>query len=115
MEARSIIQAEAILRRQGYEMATQTAMRAEPGDRSALPGELRPLSCTSCGYGLTGLTIEHASVICPECSYPQPLIAWNHEQAQAMHRPPFVIYLFAAVGMLGTGLVLLVVLLALSL
>lgn len=112
VEARSQLQAEAILRRRGYEMALCTAMRvAEPGEMIP-PAALQPLACARCGYGLVGLVIEEASVVCPECSYPQPLLSWVPEMAQVRDRLHVVIWIFAVLGMLVSAFVLLIVFLA---
>ncbi|MFT5423970.1 MAG: hypothetical protein ACI89L_001762 [Phycisphaerales bacterium] len=112
VEARSELQAEAILRRRGYEMALWTALRvAKPGELIP-PATLQPLACARCGYGLVGLVIEEAAVICPECSYPQPLVAWGPAVDQTRSRLNVLIWVFAVIGMLATGLVLLIVLIA---
>ena len=79
VQARSILQAEAVLRRRGYEMAKQTAMRPDGQPDLVSPAHLRPLVCASWGYQLSGLMIDRAYVICPECSNPQGLIIWSPE------------------------------------
>lgn len=92
-------------------MALWTPIRVAGPGESIPPAALRPLVCERCGYGLTGLVIERASVFCPECSYPQPLVAWTPEFAHSRSRLSVVIWIFAVLGMLATGLVLLILLL----
>jgi predicted Zn-ribbon and HTH transcriptional regulator len=107
IEARSVLQAEAILRRLGYEMNMDTAVQvAEPGE-PVPPLTLEPLKCASCGYGLSGLTIRDASVICPECSYPQPLIVWSRDLTNRHKKTHPLVVLFAGIGMFVTGIILL--------
>jgi len=65
------------------------------------PATLRPLVCARCGYALTGLTIESASVICPECSFPQPLVAWNSDGLNQPEMAHPVLWLFAIIGVLA--------------
>lgn len=79
VQARSLLQADAVLRRRGYEMAKQTAMQTEGQPDLIGPAHLKPLVCASCGYQLSGLMIDKAYVICPECSNPQGLIVWSPE------------------------------------
>jgi predicted Zn-ribbon and HTH transcriptional regulator len=107
IEARSVLQAEAILRRLGYEMNMDTAVQvAEPGE-PVPPLTLEPLKCASCGYGLSGLTIRDASVICPECSYPQPLVVWKQDLSNRYIKKHAFLVIFAVIGMLFSGLILL--------
>lgn len=98
--ARSAIQADAIVRRMGYEMQTGTAKKVNEQADSILPVKLQPILCTRCGYELSGLTILDASVICPECSFSQPLVAWSHEEASKFDRNHPIMGIFAAIGML---------------
>ncbi len=107
IEARSALQAEAILRRLGYEMQMDTAMEVSGPSEQVPPLTLEPLKCASCGYGLTGLTIHDASVICPECSYPQPLIVWNRDLTNRYKKTHPLVVLFAGIGMFVTGIILL--------
>lgn len=109
VEARSAIQAEAILRRRGYEMAVQTAVRCARPGQIISPAELHPLACRSCGYLLSGLTIERASVCCPECSFDQPLVCWNAD-APPGDRPHVLVILLAVVGGLAIGFIALIAL-----
>lgn len=111
VEARSVIQAEAILRRRGYEVAVQTAMRSAQPGQTIPPAELRPLACTSCGYQLSGLMIEKASVCCPECSFQQPVVAWSFDAPLVAARIHPLVIVLAVIGGLAIGLVALVVLL----
>jgi len=107
--ARSEIQAEAILRRSGYESVVPSMTRVPgPGD-PVPPATLRPIVCTRCGYGLAGLTLESSAVLCPECSYPQPLVAWSKELADGAAGPHAIVWLFAIIGMLGSGFIVLVI------
>lgn len=98
VEARSAIQAQAIMRRRGYEMAVETAMRVSGVSDFVGPAQIRPLACARCGYALSGLTIDRATVTCPECSYPQALVVWdpeNHGQPRGAH---WIVYVLAAIG-----------------
>ncbi len=106
VEARSAIQAEAILRRRGFEMSIHTAMRVDDKPDPATLANLKPLLCASCEYPLAGLIIQEASVICPECSYPQPLIAWSSEQAGGMDKNHPVVGMFAVLGMFVVAIIL---------
>jgi hypothetical protein len=102
VEARSMIQADAILRRNGYEVAIQTAMQVTAQPITTRPAILQPLVCARCDYQLTGLIIESASVICPECSYPQPLVAWNPDILGNPEKAHPVLWLFAIIGVIAT-------------
>jgi DNA-directed RNA polymerase subunit RPC12/RpoP len=109
VEARSVIQAEAVLRRRGYEVAVQTAVRCvEPG-QVIPPTELRPLACASCGDQLSGLTIEKASVRCPECSFQQPLVVRDPEMLMGERPMHPAVLLLAGIGLLSVGLLALVI------
>lgn len=46
------------------------------GEPDTLPSsrlKLKPLVCSNCGYALAGLTLDKASVTCPECSHSHSL------------------------------------------
>lgn len=79
VSARSAIQAEAILRRLGLEVEVDASRVVDgPPDtdrllRAAAPG---PLRCTRCGYHLDGLVVNRAVVDCPECGFPQVVLAY---------------------------------------
>jgi len=100
--ARSALQAQTILRRQGHESIIQSArvVNAQPDPQSI--AQLQPIQCARCGYPLVGLTLGSASVTCPECSYPQPLVPWNPE---FVSRPPesahIGLQLFATIGVIA--------------
>ncbi len=111
VRASSIIQAEAIMRRRGYEMAKDSAMRSD-GKPTHLPGKeylLKPLACSKCGYSLQGLTLDRASVTCIECTHTQPLIAYVPENTGMIDRNHPVIGLFAIIGIIATILFLLLI------
>lgn len=111
VRASSIIQAEAIMRRRGYEMAKDSAMRSD-GKPTLLPGKeylLKPLVCSKCGYSLQGLTLDRASVTCIECTHTQPLIAYVPENTGMIDRNHPVIGLFAIIGIIATILFLLLI------
>lgn len=103
MHAASILQAEAILRRRGYELATHSAVLVD-GDPTVLPGDLlKPIVCTKCGYSLSGLTIDRTSVICTECAHVQPLVVYKPEKnAEIIDRNHPIIGIFAVIGILTT-------------
>jgi len=102
VEARSVIQAEAILRRNGYETSLPSAMVVSAQPDTMRPATLAPLVCARCNYQLAGLTIESASVICPECSYPQPLVAWNPDILGNPEEAHPLLWLFAIIGVIAT-------------
>jgi len=106
IEARSAIQAEAILRRLGYEIQVQSAVRSTEPGQIIPPAELKPLTCSSCGYQLSGLTIEKASVCCPECSFHQPIAAWDPEVAAGRAQAGCVTQALAIFGFLTIVLIL---------
>lgn len=109
VEARSVIQAEAILRRLGYEVQIESAVRStEPGQVIA-PADLKPLTCSSCGYQLSGLTIEKSFVCCPECSFRQPLAVWDPEYAAGKSHVGCVTQALAIIGSLTIVLILLLI------
>jgi len=105
IEARSALQAEAILRRQGYEVIPETAMSPDAPPASITPGILKPLHCDSCGYPLAGLTIDRATVTCPECSYPQALLVWSEREPGIIDANHPLIGILAMVGIATIGLV----------
>lgn len=110
VEARSAIQAQAIMRRRGYEMSVETAMRVAGESDFVGPAQIRPLACARCGYALSGLTIDRASVRCPECAYPQALVVWDPENHGQPRKTHWIVYLFAAIGVLFTLLIGLLIL-----
>ena len=115
VEARSVTQAQAIVGRKGYEMAIDTAILMNRPDWVFASSKPPPLCCTSCGYSLAGLMIEETTVICPECSYPQPIFAWTRDQEGVMSKKHPIIDIFAVIGMAGTSLVFLLIVLLLLL
>lgn len=66
------------MQRQGYRV-DESASRVEP----AVPGEAGAgdaparLRCTRCEYPLDGLVIQDAFAKCPECGFPQLLLAYS--------------------------------------
>ncbi len=111
IRASSIIQAEAIMRRRGFEMAKDSALRSD-GKPTHLPGKtyaLKPLVCSKCGYSLQGLTLDRASVTCTECTHTQPLITYVPENTGMIDRNHPVIGLFAIIGIIATILFLLLI------
>ena len=93
--ARSVLQAEAILRRQGFEVDTagSRVVDAPPDDLDSIPMVPGPLKCVRCGYELNGLTVIDAVIECPECGHGQVLLAYRPETGvgaaeQARGRPP---------------------------
>jgi len=111
VRASSIIQAEAIMRRRGFEMAKDSAMRSD-GQPTFLPGKnyaLKPLVCSKCGYSLEGLTLDRASVTCIECTHTQPLIAYVPENSGMIDKHHPIIGLFAIIGIIATILFLLLI------
>jgi len=112
VEARSALQAQAILRRNGYEMVIESAMIVSANPHTIAPSRLEPLKCDRCGYSLNGLVIDSASVTCPECWYPQPLVAWAPDiQSRSDQNHPAV-WIFAFIGMITFGLIVFVFILA---
>jgi len=92
--ARSVLQAEAILRRRGYvvDAAGSRMLDAPPDDLDAVPMVPGPLKCVRCGYTLNGLTLNDAMVECPECGHGQVLLVYRPETgvgaAEQASRPP---------------------------
>lgn len=111
-----MIHAEAILRRQGYEVASQSAMQGlDPScDLPKPPRVIDTLVCTHCGYDLTGLRLERASVICTECSYPQPLMAWTQAQADSIRRTIPLVAMLSVLGVMATVLFVVLIVSALA-
>tara|TARA_R110000782_G_scaffold101029_10_gene187540 strand:- start:29267 stop:29812 length:546 start_codon:yes stop_codon:yes gene_type:complete len=109
VEARSAIQAQAILRRRGYEMALESAVRSVGPGQVIPPAELKQLACASCGYELAGLTIEKASVCCPECSFQQPLMVWDPDLAAGRPQTGCVTQVLAIFGFLTIVLILFII------
>ena len=79
IEARSAAQADAVLRRVGYEMQTGTAYLSPENWSTVMPNEPPPVTCTQCGYSLDGLSIDGARVTCPECAFGQVVVSWSPE------------------------------------
>jgi len=86
-------------------MAKQTAMQSDGQPDLIRPAHLRPLECANCKYPLTGLTIDRAYVICPECSSPQGLIVWSPEVAPEKSPMHGLVVAFAIIGAIWTVLV----------
>lgn len=72
VRATSALQADAILRRRGYEtnMADAVVIDAEA---RLVAATVRDIICFGCGYSLEGIAIEGGSARCPECGHRQPL------------------------------------------
>jgi len=98
VEARTAIQAEAILRRKGYEMVLQSAMIVSREPQLIDSAELQAIKCEQCGYPLTGLILEPASVVCPECAFRQPLIPWGPEYANQLEQVQMTRRVFSSIG-----------------
>ncbi len=77
--AQSPMQADAILRRQGYETLTGSVQRTRKNAQPISPSRPQPVACTKCGYDLDGLTIESTHIRCPECAFNQTLLSWSPE------------------------------------
>ncbi len=107
--ARSALQAQAILRRLGYETVLESAITVSAQPDTMRPATLQPLVCARCGYELVGLTIESASVICPECSFSQPLVTWSPEMNTRESSNHPLIGIFAVIGMVGVLFVLFII------
>lgn len=77
--ARSLVQADAILRRKGL-IVDPSAGRVidAPADSLAVlhaaPG---PLKCRACGYDLDGLAVRSAIIECPKCGHGQVVLAYH--------------------------------------
>jgi len=100
--ARSAIQAQTILRRRGYESLIESARMIGAKPDPLNKAKLLPLECAQCGYKLVGLTLETASVTCPECSYPQPLVTWRPEfGSQPAESAHIVLWLLAMIGVIA--------------
>ena len=84
VSAKSVLQAEAIMRRKGYEISRESARVCDDQPSLNDHARLRPLACSQCGYELAGLTLDRASVLCPECNTNQPLMIWTTD----VNKPP---------------------------
>lgn len=104
VQARSAIQAQAILNRKGYEVAVQTTMKVDAQPDPIHHAQLEPIICGRCGYELSGLTIDRAYVNCPECSYVQGLVTWAPEVTAKRPKLYGVMIFFAFLGMICTAL-----------
>jgi len=101
--ARSALQAQTIIRREGYESFIDSARVVDAKPDPRVHAKLQPLQCAQCGYQLVGLTLETASVTCPECSYQQSLVTWNPEfVSQPPESAHFLLWLFAIIGLIAT-------------
>ena len=96
------------MRRKGYEIAKPTAMKTRANPDHIDFAQLKPLVCGICGYELSGLTIERASVICPECANPQPLMLWDAELASRIDRNHPLVGIFMMIGIITTLFLLLI-------
>jgi DNA-directed RNA polymerase subunit RPC12/RpoP len=122
IEARSVLRAEAILRRAGLEVDAAACRRTDrPPEslddiRRLTPG---PLLCQRCGYALEGLIVRQSLVECPECGFGQVVLAYVPEtgvraeaQARGNRPPPMVRELWrvgiGCLALIGTVVVLLV-------
>lgn len=109
VRASSIPQADAIMRRRGFEIATQSAILAD-GQPDTLPSsrlKLKPLVCSNCGYALAGLTLEKASVTCTECSHSQPLMHYSPDPHGMIDRNHPIIGVLAVIGAIALVLIML--------
>lgn len=118
VRARSVIQAEAILRREGYESLTDEAFVID-GSPSGIR-QLRPprLLCQACEYELDGVRVSESAVVCPECGHHQVVIALRSRRDVAAARTRTtglnsVVWFFAVIGMLVAAFILLIALLIL--
>lgn len=107
--ARSANQADAILRRMGYEMQTGTAFVSQEHWPMLMPNEPLPVTCTQCGYLLDGLTVNGARISCPECNFGQILVPWSPEFiVESNTRYEIVKNWLAAFGLIALILVVLI-------
>lgn len=106
VEARSAIQAEAILRRDGYESILMSARRVDKIPDPRTPAKLKDPRCSRCGYQLSGLVIEESVVVCPECAFRQPVIVWHPDAALKKDSGSGILMVFAIIGMITVTLFL---------
>jgi DNA-directed RNA polymerase subunit RPC12/RpoP len=110
VSARSAIQAEAILRRKGYEVKIESAKMtcSDPDDIGQ--ADLKPIQCSRCGYQLSGLVIDSASVLCPECNFKQLIVPWSKEYANSQSESAHsVFWFFASIGFIVSTIIVLIV------
>lgn len=100
------------MRRLGYELSVQTAMKTDAPPDQIGPADLKPLSCANCGYELTGLTIHGSHVTCPECSMLQPIMNWPPDLIPKPTKLDLVLRGFAWVGILFTLFLILILMIA---
>ncbi|MEZ6241867.1 MAG: hypothetical protein R3B57_02390 [Phycisphaerales bacterium] len=96
--ARSAIQAEAILRRQGYDVSPEGARTVAGSPDPFTPAVPPPLRCGKCGYELDGLVVHQAIIQCPECAFAQVVTCWGPAAVSEPSMPRVVVYLFAIIG-----------------
>lgn len=112
LAARSANQADAILRRMGYEMQTGTAYISPESWPELAPKSPLPLKCTNCGYLLDGLILNGSRIDCPECDYGQVLVSWTPEHIYDTYSPFHIIRNLLAIVGLITAVLFAVVLFA---
>ena len=111
--ARSALQAEAILRRAGYETDRKSISRSEEPPSPVLPAAPEPVACANCGYVLDGLQMEKSKIKCPECAFQQVLVAWTDELYNTRQKTTPLVGCFAMIGLIATALMTLIFILAL--
>lgn len=112
--ATSATQADAILRRMGFEMQTGTATRARHAPSQIMPAKAMPLRCASCAFELDGLVIKDGHARCPECGFHQLVVAWTTAlETRAEHGA--LVGCLAIIGALAITLVALMFFLAMFL
>lgn len=76
--ARSLLRAEAIVRREGWRVdSAASRLLEDPSGSSRSQAAVPPmLGCGRCGYLLDGLVVNSAVVECPECGLGQAVIAF---------------------------------------
>lgn len=112
ISAQSAIQADAILRRMGYEMQTGTAHISPESWPELAPKSPLPLMCTNCGYSLDGLMLDGSRIVCPECDFGQVLVPWTPEHIHNAYTPFHIIRNLLAIIGLITAVLFAVVLFA---
>lgn len=79
--ARSLAQADAILKQQGFvvDPSAGRVLDAPADNLAVLHAAPGPLRCRACGYDLDGLAVCNAIIECPECGHGQVVLAYHAE------------------------------------
>ncbi|GJM19688.1 MAG: hypothetical protein DHS20C14_19010 [Phycisphaeraceae bacterium] len=98
VQARSAIQAEAILNRIGYECDRSKARVVVETPDTLTPAAPALLTCQHCGHDLDGLPTRAAVITCPECGHAQAVAIWSAKNRAAITPWRSVVNILAILG-----------------